>query len=212
MCGSFELIEEFYKLPKLLRNDFPKGLELKYEMQSCIRPGDPVIVLKNEGKAKTSLMLWGFISQWSKNPLDASRLRPFNARAETVGDKRLFRGSWKHNRCLIPATAFFEKGYRFRKKNSQTFWLAGIWNRWMSPEGSELESCCVLTTQPNELVRPIHNRMPVVIPDGFEEEWIESVKDLTGLKALHPFLKGWNHYDWMAEPILKTPTSQLSLF
>ena len=144
--------------------------------------------------------------------LDSARPRPFNARAETVGEKKLFRSSWKHKRCVLPASGFFEKGYRIRRKDSQLFWLAGIWNRWMSPEGSELETCCVLTTDPNELVRPLHNRMPVIIPNGLEEEWIEPVKDGLELKALEPILNGWSAVEWMAEPIEKPVHSQISLF
>ncbi len=83
--------------------------------------------------------------------------------------KKLFRGSWRYKRCVLPARGFFEKGHRIRRKDSHPFWLAGIWNRWMSPEGSELETCCVLTTEANQLVRPFHNRMPVIIPNGLEE-------------------------------------------
>ena len=82
----------------------------------------------------------------------------------------------------------------------------------MSPEGSELESCCVLTTEPNELIKPIHNRMPVIVPNGLEEEWIASVKDAAELKALEPMLEGWNPVEWKTEPINKPPTAQMSLF
>ncbi len=106
----------------------------------------------------------------------------------------------------------FEKGHRISRKDSQPFWLAGIWNRWMNSEGSELETCCVLTTEPNELVRPLHNRMPVIIPDGLEEDWMASVKDGPELKALEPILSGWSPEEWMAKPINTTPTPQMSLF
>ena len=82
----------------------------------------------------------------------------------------------------------------------------------MSSEGSELETCCVLTTEPNQLVRPLHNRMPVIIPDGLEEDWMASVKDVAELKALEPLLSRWSPDEWIAEPIIKSPTSQMSLF
>ena len=157
-------------------------------------------------------MLWGFISEWAKDPFDPSRPKPFNAKAETVGEKKLFRGSWRHKRCVLPASGFFEKGHRISRKDSQPFWLAGIWNRWMSPEGSELETCCVLTTEPNELVRPFHSRMPVIIPNKLEEDWISPVKNVSELKALEPMLIGWNPDEWIAEPINKPPLSQMSLF
>ena len=68
--------------------------------------------IKNEGRIKTTFMKWGFISPWAKDPFDKDRPRPFNARSETVEEKKLFSGSWKHKRCLIPASGFFEKKYR----------------------------------------------------------------------------------------------------
>ncbi len=160
MCGRFELKTKFEKLPMVLKQDYPSGLNSKYETQNLIRPNDPVLVIKNEGKIKTTFMKWGFISPWVKDPFDKKRPRPFNARSETVEEKKLFSGSWKHKRCLIPASGFFEKKYRIRKENYETFWLGGIWSKWTSPGGEELESCCVLTTEPNDLIKPLHRRMP----------------------------------------------------
>ena len=88
MCGRFELKTEFDDLPKVLKQDYPPRLKNKYEIQTQIKPNDPVLVLKNEGKMKTTFMSWGFISPWTKNPLDKSLPRPFNARSETVGEKK----------------------------------------------------------------------------------------------------------------------------
>ena len=101
---------------------------------------------------------------------------------------------------------------KISKKDEQPFWLAGIWNRWMSPDGSELESCCVLTTKPNELVKPLHNRMPVIIPNGLEEEWTSSAKDGFELGALEPIMAGWSPFEWKVEPLNKHLISQMSLF
>ena len=210
MCGRYQLINDFINLPDLLKKDMPRGLSQKYEPQVLIKPGSPILVLKNEGKTQTSIMLWGFISEWSKDPFDNTRPKPFNARSESVEEKKLFRASWKHKRCLIPASGFLEKGHLISRKDSQTFWLAGLWNRWMSQEGSELESCCVLTTEPNELVKQFHNRMPVIIPNGLEEEWIASVKNAQDLKALKPLMTKWDPKEWEAEPINKPNANQLS--
>tara|TARA_B100000965_G_C19598146_1_gene761197 strand:+ start:731 stop:1369 length:639 start_codon:yes stop_codon:yes gene_type:complete len=211
MCGRYELKTNFINLPDILKKDMPVGLSERYEKQTLIKPGSPILVLKNEGKTQTSIMLWGFISEWSKDPFDKSRPKPFNARSESVEEKKLFRGSWRHKRCLIPASGFLEKGHLIRRKDSQTFWLGGLWSRWMSQEGSEIESCCVLTTKPNELVKQFHNRMPVVIPNGLEEEWISSVKSTNELKGLKPLMNKWNHKEWKAELINQPDTSQLSL-
>ncbi len=212
MCGRYELTTQYKDLPSILKEDLPLNFKEKYAQQELIRPTDPVLVLKNEGKIATSLMLWGFISEWAKDPFDPARARPFNARAETVVEKKLFRGSWRHKRCVLPANGFFEKGHRIRKKNSQPFWIAGIWNRWMNSEGSELDSCCILTTDANKLVRAFHNRMPVIIPNGSEESWITPVKNGTELKVLEKMLSGWSPEEWVAEAIIKPNSFQGNLF
>ena len=212
MCGRFELRTKFDELPNVLKQDYPSGLDFKYEAQNLIRPTDPVLVIKNEGRIETTFMSWGFISPWAKDPFDKVRPRPFNARSETVEEKILFRGSWKLKRCLIPASGFFEKNYRIRKKNYKTFWLGGIWSKWFSLEGAELESCCILTTKPNDLVKPLHHRMPVVVPNGYEEEWTEQVKDADELKGLLAILMGWSPDGWIVEDINKKEIDQMSLF
>ena len=94
MCGRFELNTKFDRLPKVLKQNYPSGFDIKYEAQSLIRPTDPVLVIKNEGKIKTTFMSWGFIPPWAKDPFDKKKPRPFNARSETVEEKNLFSGSW----------------------------------------------------------------------------------------------------------------------
>ena len=212
MCGRFELKTKFEKLPKVLKQDYPAGLETKYEPQHLIRPTDPIIVIKNQGKMKTTFMYWGFISPWSKDPFDKKRARPFNARSETIEEKKLFSGSWKHKRCLIPASGFFEKKFLIRKENYETFWLGGIWSKWTSTDGTEIESCCVLTTKPNDLIKPLHNRMPVVVPNGHEQRWTEQVKDSDELKGLRPIMMGWSPEGWVSEEVNKKQTDQMNLF
>ena len=212
MCGRFELKTKFDNLPMVLKQDYPSGLDTRYETQNLIRPSDPVLVIKNEGKIKTTFMKWGFISPWAKEPFEKNIPRPFNARSETVEEKKIFSGSWKHKRCLIPASGFFEKAYRIRKKNYETFWLGGIWSKWSSPDGAELESFCILTTEPNDLVKPIHHRMPVIVPDGYEEQWTEQVKDTSELEGLIPIMMGWSSSGWTLEEINKKPTDQMNLF
>ena len=212
MCGRFELKTKYDQLPKYLKKDYPIGLDTKYETQNLIRPSDPVLVIKNEGKIQTTFMSWGFISPWAKNPFEKGIPRPFNARSETIEEKKIFHGSWKNKRCLIPASGFFEKKYRIRKENYETFWLGGIWSKWTSSDGAELESCCILTTEPNALVKPIHNRMPVVVPNGYEVQWTEQVKDHYELQRLIPIMRGWSTSGWVIEEINKKPLEQMNLF
>ena len=212
MCGRFELKTKFEKLPTVLKLDYPSGLDSKYETQNLIRPNDPVLVIKNEGRIRTTFMTWGFISPWAKDSFDKERPRPFNARSETVAEKKLFSGSWKYKRCLIPASGFFEKKYRIRKENYDTFWLGGIWSKWTSPSGAELESCCILTTEANKLVKPLHHRMPVIVPYGYEEKWTEQIKDTYELNGLLPIMMGWSPVGWLAEDVKNKETDQMSLF
>tara|TARA_B100000700_G_C15049576_1_gene859604 strand:+ start:2915 stop:3553 length:639 start_codon:yes stop_codon:yes gene_type:complete len=212
MCGRYELRTEFEKLPKILKQALPNGFEKNYEQQTIIKPQDPVIVIKNEGKVSTVFMLWGFVSEWAKNPFAPLIPKPFNARAETIGEKKLFRDSWRHRRCLIPASGFFEKGNCIKRKDFKTFWLAGIWNKWTDSEGSELETCCVLTTEPNNLIKQFHNRMPVIVPYGLEEMWMAPVKSEHELKELKPILNRWDDQEWFSNPINSVENSQLNLF
>jgi len=212
MCGRFELKTKFEKLPKVLKQDYPSGLDSKYETQNIIRPSDPVLVIKNEGRIKTTFMTWGFISPWAKDPFDKKMPKPFNARSESIEEKKLFSGSWKYKRCLIPASGFFEKKYRFRKRNNETFWLGGIWSKWTSKDGAEIESCCVLTTESNALIKPLNHRMPVIVPNGYEGQWTEQVKDEDELKRLFLLITGWSPDGWIVEDVIKQKSDQMSLF
>ncbi len=210
MCSRYELSATYNELTSALKANLPKGFKDNYKKQLVLEPSNPVLVLKNEGKITSSIMLWGYISEWSKNPLNGPK--PFNARAETVGEKKLFRTSWRYKRCLIPATGFIEKGYLIKRIDSKPFLMGGIWSRWTGKEGSEIESCAVITTKSNNLLKPIHNRMPVIIPEGSEEEWMSNQKDKFALKALEALLDGWSSEKWLTIPLFKFKTSQLSLF
>ena len=212
MCGRFELKTKFDNLPKVLKQNYPSMLNTKYETQNLIRPNDPVLVVKNEGKIETTFMVWGFLAPWAKDPFEKGRSRPFNARSETVEEKKLFCRSWKHKRCLIPASGFFEKNYRIRKENYETFWLGGIWSKWASYDGTEFESCCILTTEPNDLIKPIHNCMPVIIPNGCEEKWTEQVKHIDELNDLTSIFKVWSTSGWIKELVNKKKIKQMNIF
>ena len=146
-------------------------------------------------------MSWGFISPYAVDPFNKERQRPFNARSETVVEKKLFSRSWKYKRCLVPASGFFEKKYLIRKENYETFWLGGIWSKWTSTDGAELESFCILTTKPNEMVKSLHNRMPVVVPNGYEEQWTKQVQDLNELKGLLSIMMSWSPKGWVVENV-----------
>ena len=189
MCGRYCLDTPRAELQQLLfswlRPEDSAWLE-HYAPRELIRPHEPVLAVRREhGEDHLSHMLWGLLPGWVKDPLQAPR--PINARAETIAEKASFRGPWRHHRCLLPSSGFFEKGHLIQRKDRQLFWLAGVWDRWIGPDGSEVETCCVITTQPNSLVAPLHDRMPVIIPEGLESIWLEP-GDGAHRRALEPML------------------------
>ena len=194
MCGRFSLNAPLECLKPRLQGPLPPGLLVHYAPRSEVCPGEPLLIQRQEhGRLEVALALWGLLPEWVKDPARAHRC--LHARAETVAIKPSFRSAWRHRRCLIPADGFWEKGHWMRRGDRELFWLAGLWDRWIGPDGSELESCCVLTSCPNDLLAPIHRRMPVVIPTGLEEAWLAPA-DAAGLRALEPLLLPWDPEGW----------------
>ncbi|NDD69777.1 MAG: SOS response-associated peptidase, partial [Synechococcaceae bacterium WB9_4xC_028] len=186
MCGRYALSTALPNLPVPLLERLDGDHRRHYAPRDLIRPGEPLLALRREeGKDQAALMLWGLIPSWVKDP--STGPRPFNARAETVAEKASFRGAWRHRRCLLPASCFFEKGQQIARDDGQTFWIAGLWERWLGADGSEVDTCTVLTTEANALIRPFHDRMPVLIPAGLEEAWM-APSDGAELRALEPLL------------------------
>jgi putative SOS response-associated peptidase YedK len=124
------------------------------------------------------LLRWGLIAPWAKD----TKVAPINARAETAADKPTFRHAFRKKRCLIPADGFYEWVAQAGEKRKQPFcfrpwderpWaFAGLWERWEGPEGP-VESCAILTTEANDLVRPVHDRMPVIVPEQHWASWLD---------------------------------------
>src|SRR5262245_22263659 len=119
---------------------------------------------------------WGLVPAWASDPNIGPRC--INARSETAAGKRAFRAPFRKRRCLIPATGFQEwekKGkarqpFLFRMKDGQPFAFAGLWDRWTKGDGRE--TCTILTTEANDLVRPFHQRMPVIFPAEYYADWL----------------------------------------
>ncbi len=177
---------------------------------------------------------WGLVPHWS--PHNDSGARLFNARGETVLEKSSFRDSFRERRCLIPVNGFYEwqkrgdgrQPFLFQKKDKGLFALAGIWDRWEYPGGKELNSCTILTTAANPVMRPIHHRMPVILPRGDWELWLrldpQQAENLQGLlKPLAtddllavPVSRQVNKPDFdepeCLAPIWDDPGGQLNLF
>jgi putative SOS response-associated peptidase YedK len=134
---------------------------------------------------------WGLVPSWANDPAIGNRL--INARAETAAQKPAFRTAFQRRRCLIVADGFYEwqrtgrakQPYFIRFRDDRPFALAGLWETWEGPDHSALETCTILTTEPNELVGPIHDRMPVILPPEVISAWLDpATGDWRGLTKL----------------------------
>ena len=171
MCGRYSLTTSLDRLLPHLKGPLPDGLVEHYAPRPQVRPGEPLLLQRQEhGRLAVGLALWGMVPSWSRDPLGLRR--PINARSETVADKPFFRGPWRHRRALIPADGFYEwqkrsdgsrQPWLFRPRSREPFWLGGLWERWIGADGGELDTAVILTTVPNDLLRRVHDRMPVVI-------------------------------------------------
>jgi putative SOS response-associated peptidase YedK len=176
MCGRYVLTDT----DRLQRRFAVAQLPLDLAPQYNIAPGQtqPVVVAGEAGNA-VALMRWGLIPAWAKDPKIG--YRTINARAEGLADKPSFRTPLRRQRCLVPASGFYEwrKGgatktpYYIRPKSGELLGFAGLWDRWHDPSGQEIHTYTIVTTAPNELVAPIHNRMPVILPRDAEEAWLD---------------------------------------
>lgn len=147
-----------------------------------IAPSQPVAIIRAESQTLTPQLthvVWGLIPFWAKDPKIGYKL--INARGETVAEKPSFKAALKYRRCLIPADGFYEwqrrssgkQPYYFQLRDRHLFAFAGLWEHWQSPDGSEIESCTIITTAANEVLRPVHDRMPVIIPPQHYNQWLD---------------------------------------
>jgi putative SOS response-associated peptidase YedK len=178
MCGRFTLTVDPDQLQELFPwATIPRTITPRYN----IAPTQPVAVIPNTGDFRMDFYLWGLIPSWAKDPAIGNRL--INARAETLSEKPSFRTALKRRRCLIPADGFFEwkssttgkskQPMYIRFASGKAFAFAGLWEIWNAPDGSEIRSCTIITTSPNSLIVPIHNRMPVILPESAYSLWLD---------------------------------------
>lgn len=204
MCGRYTLTSTDLSLVELLGLTRAPELRPRYN----IAPTQQVAVLRAPagGEAREIEMLrWGLIPSWAKDPAMGNRM--INARSETADEKPAFRSGLRQRRCLIPADGFYEwrkaggrkQPFYIRLGDQGPFAMAGLWDRWQGPEGTVIESCTILTTVPNELVRPIHDRMPVVLPPECFREWLDPI--VTNAARLKPLLGPYPASQMVAYPV-----------
>ena len=169
MCGRFTLNFP----PEVLAKIFGLIEIPQYEPRYNISPSQAIACVRHIGDHNNlDFLKWGLVPSWTKEITHT----PINALSETVSEKPMFAHALKYNRCIIPASGFYEwlpKGdhkqpYYVRLSNSSIMGFAGLWEKWIAEDGSELETCCILTTGANEIMKPIHDRMPVILqPDNY---------------------------------------------
>ena len=162
-----------------------------------IAPGQQVAVVRQNHDDMRQLvtMKWGLVPSWSKDPGVGNRM--INARSETVHEKPSFRQAFRSRRCIIPASGFYEWHqarkakipHYVRLRDGHVMSLAGLWEKWKTPQGEELETCAILTTAANSLVKQFHDRMPVILHNEEFDLWLDrDIDDLDRLAELfHPY-------------------------
>ncbi|HSI32970.1 MAG TPA: SOS response-associated peptidase [Tepidisphaeraceae bacterium] len=184
MCGRYTLIrlaDVLEKFPWI--EHAPPDLVPRYN----IAPTQPLLAIANDHPAEFTHFYWGLVPSWAKDISVGHKM--INARAETLPEKPSYRTALRRRRCLIPADGFYEwqvdpatahksrptkQPVWIRMKDHKPFAFAGLWEHWHDHQGAgnELRSCTVITTSPNELMRPIHDRMPVIVPPELYQEWL----------------------------------------
>lgn len=147
-----------------------------------IPPGTDILVIRQRsGERRADLLRWGLVPHWASDPSIGNRM--INARVESAFEKPAFRAAMQARRCLIPADVFYEwqgvpgrkqkQPYAVQRKDGEPFALGGLWEFWRPQAGDEgLATCTILTTRPNDLLAPVHDRMPVIVPEHRYEAWL----------------------------------------
>jgi len=204
MCGRFTLTAD----PAELQDAFPEfSLPAQYAPRFNIAPTQPILAVANDGRRRMDFFAWGLIPTWAKDPSIGSRM--INARAETLAEKPSFRGPLKYKRCLILTDGFFEwkatpgektkTPYFIRLASGKPFAFAGLWDEWHSPDGSQVCSATIITTEPNSLISQLHNRMPVILRPQDYTQWLDPSPQ-QALDVL-PLLRSYPADDMKAYPV-----------
>ncbi len=189
MCGRFSIFTPAETLK--VRFNVLCAAELKPTYNAAPTQSLPVII--NNEPMTIDLCRWGLIPGWAKEQKIGNKM--INARAETLLKKPSFRDSFKRRRCLVLTDGFYEWEktsdqkipYRISMRDHDPFAFAGIWDVWRTPEGKTLRSFSIITTEPNELMRPLHNRMPVILTKENERRWLQDIDTQEAQTMLEPY-------------------------
>jgi putative SOS response-associated peptidase YedK len=181
MCGRFALVSDLADIKE--KFDIQK-ISYDFSLNWNVSPGQYVpAVIHRAGQNILVPLLWGLIPSSAKDPSIGYRM--INARAETIHEKPSFRNAFKNRRCLIVADGFYEWKKEDRKKiplyfhlkSGEPFSLAGLYETWIAPDGKQINTCTIITTDSNKLIQPFHDRMPAIVPKDQEQIWISDRTD-----------------------------------
>lgn len=204
MCGRFILFSAGRIVAEHFRLEEEPPLEPRYN----IAPSQPVAAIRldpDSGRRKLVMLRWGLIPFWAKDIKIGYKM--INARSESAPDKPAFRAAFKKRRCLIPADGFYEwKGLKGRKepylvrlRDERPFAFAGLWERWEGPDGDVIESCTILTTDANQFLSSIHDRMPAILAEKDYQTWLDPLEKEPG--RLLPLLVPYPSDETTAVPV-----------
>jgi len=174
MCGRYTLITDIKKVAESFGVDPLPTSSPRYN----IAPTQDIVAILKNGAAPMSPLRWGLIPAGAKDEPIGSRM--INARAETLAEKPSFKSLLRGKRCLVVADGFYEWRAEGKSKtpmyitlqDNQPFAFAGLWDIWKAPDGQQIQSCTIITTEPNDLMATIHNRMPAILRPGAYEDWL----------------------------------------
>lgn len=205
MCGRFQLSVKGRHISERFNVEV---FDEFYKPNYNCAPSQKLPVITNTEPEKLSYFKWGLIPFWAKDPRIGFKL--INTRAESIAEKPSFRTAFKKRRCLVPANGFYEwkkdqnkTPYRIHFKQDELFAMAGIWETWKDGEDKLVHTFSIITTMPNTLMEPIHQRMPVILPKEEEQRWLEEKDE----SLLHELLKPINDSNMEAYPVSKRVNS-----
>ena len=201
MCGRYTLTIDI----KTVAEKFGVPANLDTSPRYNIAPTQEVVSVMRNGESHLAWLRWGLIPSWAKDESIGSRM--INARAETLTEKPSFKGLLRSKRCLIVADGFYEwrqeNGSKtpmyITLKSGEPFAFAGLWDLWKSPGGEHIRSCTIITTEPNDLVASIHNRMPAILSPGTYADWLDP--DIRDEQTLSHWLAPYPAEEMMARPV-----------
>lgn len=201
MCGRYALTTT----SEALMEHFQLLRQVRFQPSYNIAPARKIlnIVELENGSRKAVNLFWGLVPSWAKDSKNSAHL--INARMETVREKPSFRSAFKQRRCLIPASGFYEwqrlepgkQAFHIHRQDQRLFAFAGLWEQWQH-DAETLYSCTIITTAATEVMQPIHDRMPVIIPTEHYHDWLDKA---AGADQVFDLLNNQAYVDMTASPV-----------